>query len=507
MSSADGDYWAGRREELLRQMESDEGALRDRLAKVYERQAAELEREIAAYYQRYGEDNVIEYRRLLQTLSEEDRTLLIERMDDFAKKYPQYANLLPVRESIYRLNELEGIQASIRMRMLEIGAIEQEELEEHFREQARRAANLAAEQMGFGSNFYSVNSQVVVETIGAAWAKGESFSDTIWGNREKLAAYLNDDFAQLLARGASYDKVAKELSERFAKVSMNNVRRLVFTEGTFLFNEAQAQVHESDYEFYALSCADSRACQVCKDIQAAQQANPVRFSERQPGVNFPPIHPWCRCSYTVEVGDWDAWIDAYVSARGGDAVTHAERLLTGARQREPGVSGLLRSLERAGTALAGFDYRLKGSGSLARKIRTDAAMAGVSEQQAADLIHDVLRYTFTAETGSFVDEFKRIRAALEESGYNMVKVKNTLQFERQSYRGVNTQVATPDGYVFELQFHTPESLNVKESLNHRLYEQARLPETSDGERADLTRQMVDNSAAIPTPPGIEEVAL
>lgn len=507
MSSADGDYWAQRRDDLLRQMESDEAALNERLARVYERQAAELEREIAAYYQRFGEDNVIEYRTLLQTLSDEDRTLLIERMDDFAKKYPQYAHLMPVRESIYRLNELEGIQESIRMRMYEIGAIEQAELEEHFRRQAQRAANLAAEQMGFGSNFYSINAQIVTATVGAAWASGSSFSESIWGDRERLAAYLNDDFAKLVARGASYDKVAKAMSERFTRVSMRDIRRLVFTEGTFLFNEAQAQVHESDFEYYAISCADSRACQVCRELQSAQQASPVRFSERQPGVNFPPIHPWCRCSYTVEVQDWDEWIDAYVAARGGDSATRAQSLLTDARQHEPDVSALLRSLEAEGTSLAGFDYRLKGQGSLARKIRTDAAMAGIEEQRAAGLIHDVLRYTYTMPTESFASEFARIRAALEAAGYNMAKVKNSLQHERQAYRGVNTQVAAPDGYVFELQFHTPESLNVKESLNHPLYERARLAETSAEERAELTRQMVENSAAIPTPPGIEGVAL
>lgn len=507
LMSSDGDYWAGRRDELLRQMEADETRLKDRLAKVYATQAKELEREIAAYYQRYGEDNVIEYRRLLQSLSADDRALLIERMDEFAAKYPQYAHLMPVRESIYKLNELEGIQASIRMRQLEIGAIEQGELDEHFRRQAQRAANLAAEQMGFGTNFYSINSQVVIETVGAAWASGRSFSDTIWGNREKLAAYLNDDFAQLLARGASYDKVAKELSERFENVSMRDIRRLVFTEGTFLFNEAQAQVHESDYEYFAISCADSKACQKCKDLQAAQAVKPVRFDERKQGVNFPPIHPNCRCDYTVEVDDWDAWIDSYVAARGGDSATRASDLLAGAMQREPEVSALLRSLEGGGTKLAGFDFRLKGQGSLARKIRTDAATAGVGEQQAAGLIHDVLRYTFTAPTGDFTEEFKRIRSAIEAAGYNMVKVKNTLQFERQAYRGVNTQVSAPDGYVFELQFHTPESLKVKESLNHKLYERARLPETGDAERDELMGKMLDNSASIPTPPGIEEVAL
>ena len=43
-----------------------------------------------------------------------------------------------------------------------------------------------------------------------------------------------------------------------------------------------------------------------------------KISERQPGVNFPPIHPWCRCTWEIEVSDWDKWIDDYVKKHGGD---------------------------------------------------------------------------------------------------------------------------------------------------------------------------------------------
>lgn len=320
--ASDAGYWAGRRDELLEQMAADEDELDAKLSEVYKREIAKLDREIAAYYQRYGEDNVIEYRSLMRTLSDEDRRLLIERMDEFARKYPQYAHLMPIRESIYKLNELEGIQTAMRMQQLEIGAIEQSELDAHFRKQAARAANFAAEQMGFGSDFYRVDAVVIAATIGMAWAKGSRFSDTIWQNKEKLAAYLNDDFAQLVARGTSYDKLTKQLMERFENVSKADARRLVFTEGTFLFNEAQARVHERDFQLYRIECVhDDRACEKCLGLEREQKRNPTRYEDRSPGTNFPPMHPWCRCVTVPVVDDWDAWIDAYVAARGGDAVT------------------------------------------------------------------------------------------------------------------------------------------------------------------------------------------
>lgn len=287
-------YWQDRRFQLLNQMEADEKKLNDRLAKIYEQQEALLKREIAAYYAQYGENNVIEYRRLLADLSADDRKLLMERMEEFAAKYPQYAHLLPVRESIYRLDRLEGLQYSIWLQQMEIGAIEQSELTAHFESYAQRAANLAAEELGFGSNFYAINSGVITATVGVAWSQGKDFSERIWENRDKLAAYLNDDLAKGFARGLNYEKMAKMLMERFDNVSKRDAMRLIYTEGTFLFNEAQAQVHEQQFEFYQLSTiTDPKTCEVCKGVEQAQKAEPMAFKDRKPGVNFPPMHPNC----------------------------------------------------------------------------------------------------------------------------------------------------------------------------------------------------------------------
>lgn len=325
MPTKDGDYWAERRKKLLAQMEGDEAKLNAKLERLYASEAAKLEREIAAYYQRHGEKNVIEYRRLLASLDEADRALLIERMEEFGRKHPQWAHLLPVRETIYQLNELEGIQTSIRMHQLEIGAIEQEELEAHFEAQALRSANLAAEQLGFGSNFYTVNAAAVAATVGQAWSNEKSYSERVWDNREKLAAYLNDDFGKLIARGVSYDQCVKELSERFEAVSKRDMHRLVFTEGTFVFNEAHAQVLSQEFgEYTLLTAGDGRVCKICRDIAEQTAKSPVRYEDRKPGVNFPPLHPWCRCDTAPHVEDWDAWIDERTAGGVGSATPKGE---------------------------------------------------------------------------------------------------------------------------------------------------------------------------------------
>lgn len=316
--------WKKRQQQLNKQLEKDEEKLKKRLSSYFDAEYRKLEKQIASYYQQYGEDNVIQYRRMMESLPDADKRLLLEQMDEFAKKYPEYAYLMPIRESIYKLNRLEGLQYSIRMQQLEIGAIENEQISEHLNRQAMRGANAAAETMGFGKNFYANNPDITKSFVNVAWSDGENFSQKIWNNTSKLANYLNTDIAQGFARGDPYERLTRKLRERFGKVSRNDAYRLIYTEGTYVMAEATMQPFKEDFEQYRLStAADGKVCSICRDI--AQEV--FNISDRQPGINFPPLHPWCRCTFTIEVDDWDAWMDEYEQRhRDGQAKKIVNRL-------------------------------------------------------------------------------------------------------------------------------------------------------------------------------------
>lgn len=189
------------------------------------------------------------------------------------------------------------------------------------------------------------------------------------------------------------------------------------------------------------------------------------------------------------------------------AKARAEKLFIKAQLAEPAVTKTLKSLQTKTRKLAGFGQRLKSQTSLTRKIISNAKEEDVKLNTKTS-INDVLRYTFESDINHFVADFKEVRNALEKKGYIFTKVKNTLKDESAVYRGVNTQVKTPDGYTFEIQFHTPQSLEIKEK-NHVLYEQARILDLStlDGKNQsdELERQMIVNSQTISAPPKIDEV--
>ena len=309
-------YWSKRLQELDVSLSKDEKQLFSELSKYYEQEYAALDKEIAAYYAKYGEENVIAFRTLLLELPDADKQLLLQNMDEFAKQYPEFADLLPVRESIYKLNRLEGLQTSIVLQQLKIGAIEQSKFREHFEKQALKYANYAAEQLGFGTNFYRIDSEMLQVVIGNPWCNGKDFSERIWANREALAQTLQNEIANGLIRGEDYKTMARILQQKFENTSQKQAERLVFTEDTYLSNEAKIRPFERNaaYTHYEYLCVeDHRTCETCR----ALSGQTFKISERNAGLNFPPMHPWCRCTVMPVVEDLEP-IKSRLTSGGND---------------------------------------------------------------------------------------------------------------------------------------------------------------------------------------------
>lgn len=317
-------YWTDRQKELYSALEKDENELKIRLASLYEEEYSKMDREIAAYYQKYGKNNVIEYRELMQTLSADDAKMLIEQIDDFVGKYPQYAHLVPVRTSIYKLDRLEGLQYSVRMHQFNIGAVNQQEITEYLNKQVLRGVNAAREAMGFGKNFYHENADVLKLFVDVPWCNGKNFSRRIWDNCDKLSNYLTTDIAQGFARGDSYQKLTKQLQTRFESVSKKDAYRLIYTEGTYVMAESTIQPFEEDFDEYRISTvSDGKVCSICSSIAKEK----FKIKERKAGVNFPPFHSWCRCTYVIaEPDDWEKWMDDYVKRHNSDK-SQSEKVL------------------------------------------------------------------------------------------------------------------------------------------------------------------------------------
>lgn len=204
-------------------------------------------------------------------------------------------------------------------------------------------------------------------------------------------------------------------------------------------------------------------------------------------------------SFTFAPGKSEAHDLAIARAAAKDRVAKA-------KEAEPALTKMMQGCATAaGGELVGLDFCVKGEGSLTRKIKTEMGKNGSNAKAALSEMRDVNRYTMQLGEDNFVSGFESTMKTLQSQGHEVVRVKNTLGDPNAPYRGVNTNIKAPDGSIWELQFHTAKSLEIKE-VNHKLYETQRLDKTPAAKRAELGRQMAENAASIPSPAGIEKIA-
>ena len=293
--------------ELQRDLEKGEEALKKKLSRLYDSESKKLEKEIAYYFQEYGRDNVLEYRKMMQQLTKEEATMLYEDMDNFFRLHPEYSALKPVRESIYKLNRLEGLQLSIMKQQLGLSSEEAALIGDHL-----LSYTISTYEGVQGLIPFNQFDGRAAKQVGQKIIKDTDFGKRLQANREKLAGYLNNDIAKGIARGDSYDKLSKQICDRFDGVSRRSAYRLLYTEGTRMFNRANSEAFaEAGINQYRYCTAgDNRVCSDCK----ALEGNVYDISEARDGINYPPMHPWCRC-HTEPAVDWDKWLNDRIASR------------------------------------------------------------------------------------------------------------------------------------------------------------------------------------------------
>lgn len=293
--------------ELQRDLEKGEEALKKKLSRLYDSESKKLEKEIAYYYQTYGKDGVLEYRDMMKKLTKEEATMLYEDVDNFFRLHPEYASLRPVRESIYKLNRLEGLQLSIMKQQLGLSSEEAALIGDHL-----LSYTISTFEGVQGLIPFNQFDGRAAKQVGQKIIQDADFEKRLLANREKLANYLNNDIAKGIARGDSYDKLSKQICDHFDGVSRRSAYRLLYTEGTRMFNransEAFAEAGINQYRY--CSAGDNRVCSDCK----ALEGNVYNILEARDGINYPPMHPWCRC-HTEPAVNWDKWLNDRIASR------------------------------------------------------------------------------------------------------------------------------------------------------------------------------------------------
>lgn len=305
MAAADklnGAYWRKRAIELAEKQKQEDDDLCLRFHREYERILHELDKEISIFYARYAANESVSManaRRLLRDAELEDFRMSLDEFRDKALAGGFDKEL----EEVYlrsRISRLQALQTQVELRMMELFSSQRDALRDHLQERYTdtyyRTVYAVSQQMDVASTFARIDPQTVEKILAVPWL-GSEFSSRIWADKDKLTRELMQTLSRGFVRGDSLDRMTKEFAQRMG-VSESRAATLIHTENAHMAAEAAEQGYrETGVQSYRFEAAlDLKTCAVCSALD--QREFPL--AEHETGINYPPLHPRCRCT-TVPV--------------------------------------------------------------------------------------------------------------------------------------------------------------------------------------------------------------
>lgn len=138
------------------------------------------------------------------------------------------------------------------------------------------------------------NEQQLKDIVYQPW-RGSNFSKRIWRNYTKVMPdVLTDVLLRSTLMGYSWQRTQRMLEDHFVGIEQKQLHRLVITEMGHIAEQATAKFYEDSkieqYEY--LATLESHTCDVCAHLDERI----FNVKDKVVGMNYPLIHPYCRCT-------------------------------------------------------------------------------------------------------------------------------------------------------------------------------------------------------------------
>ena len=305
------DYWTKRKANLIYEQMDKAERQADKFDEIYKQSKAYLDKQINKVFDKFQRDYGLserDARHVLKNMKDQKDLNELRKVLEARPNDPNIQRLLADLDSpayAYRMKRLERLNNDLDRMRETIYRSEKSGSDAFYSDLMKDSYYKATfdlqQQTGLAYSFSSLPETEIKRLRGLKWT-GEAYSDRIWSNTGALASSVKDELLVSLMTGRNTRDTARAIAERF-EVSQNNARRLVRTESAFFHNKMELLSYEDaeiiKYRFIAV--LDKRTSHICQEHD-----NKVYDTDKAvPGVNYPPLHPWCRSTTIAHDDDID----------------------------------------------------------------------------------------------------------------------------------------------------------------------------------------------------------
>ena len=235
-------------------------------------------------------------------ISKAIKKVYVQNYDQLQKEVAYiYEKYMQTGKGIYKATYVKQLMTDIDPKLIDLFMKQNKEMKVLFGGTYQNEFYNSLYDLGKGGmqfSFTPLNSNALQKILTYPWS-GAGFSDRLWENKSKLYVNLKQTLTQGLIQGQGFPEMTRNLADKM-NVSYQQANVLVRTETQHFMNQAHKDTYEeAEIEDYIFSAAfEEGTCEEC----ASLDGQTFLLSEAVTGVNYPPIHPNCRCSTIAELG-------------------------------------------------------------------------------------------------------------------------------------------------------------------------------------------------------------
>lgn len=274
----------------------------DKFDKVYQEAKTYLDKEINKIFDKFQRDyglSQVDARQVLKNMKDKKDLNELRKVLEARPNDPNIQRLLADLDSpaySFRMKRLERLSDDLDRMRESIYHSEKTGSDAFYSDLMKDSYYKATfdlqQQTGLAYGFSGLPESEIKHLQSFSWLDdGSTYSTDIWKNTGKLTSSIKDELLMSLMTGRDTRETAQAIAERF-NVGQNDARRLVRTESAFFHNQMELlSYEEADIEKYIfVAVLDKRTSRICQEHD-----NQIYDRDKAtPGVNYPPMHPWCR---------------------------------------------------------------------------------------------------------------------------------------------------------------------------------------------------------------------
>lgn len=298
------DYWKKRGELTQNILLQKADRFIDDMERSYKEAYNSIENEINVFFQRFAVNEGLSMNDAKKLLNSNEIEKFKMTVEEYIKKGQENAisNMwqkeLESASNLYRIDRLKSLQIQINQQIEMLSAYKnigtEKTLKDIFEESYYRNIFDVQQFLGYGKAFEILDTKTINSAIIKPWTyDGETFSQRIWKDNNKLKYSLDKILTQGIIRGSPPDKISKAMAKEM-NTSLSNARRLILTESAVFSakgrDKSYQELNVDEIEFVA--SLDEKTCAECGGMDGKHYPR----STGEIGKNLPPLHPYCRCT-------------------------------------------------------------------------------------------------------------------------------------------------------------------------------------------------------------------